>query len=112
VAPKLTLAMKQQQVLLQYRGQEYAMLEKLKGKILYIHEGDVETPFSGTLDAFGEHFVRFVHVVTYKRHYSIDELAEMRKAFETNDPRDVKEIIPVIYKNKNDIATMAELYQL
>ena len=93
---------------MEYKGVEADMLEALKGKVLYIDEGDSNTPFSGTLDTFGENFIRFTDVATYRIHFSLSQLGDMRKALEENDG---EERIPVLYKNKNDIATLVELYQ-
>ena len=91
----------------EYRGIEIDMLQALKGRTLYVHEGDTNTPFSGTLEQFGENFLKFVDVTTYSNHFL--RVADMREALE-ND-RWVSEQIPALYKNKNDIATLVDLYQ-
>jgi hypothetical protein len=94
------------------KGVDLSMLSSLKGKTLYIHEGDNNTPFSGKLVEYGEKLLKFVDVTTYLNHYGLSELDNMRKALK--DPEREGEIltkIPVLYKNRDSIATLLELYQ-
>jgi hypothetical protein len=103
-------SIKLEQRVMQLKGVEADMLESLKGKILYVHEGDIQdNPFVGKIAAYGENFVKFTEVVICSSFYDRDDLNKLRKDLE-NRARGNMQDLPVLYKNKNDIATMIELY--
>src|SRR5438128_1392631 len=102
-------SMKLEQRLMQLKGIEADMLESLKGKILYVHEGEYFNPFIGKLAEYGENLLKFTEVAVCRHFYGKDQLNELRSSFEERNRGDLIDI-PVLYKNKNDIATIVELY--
>lgn len=93
------------------KGMDLAMLSSLKGKVLYIDEGEGRTPYIGKLVEYGENLLKFVDVRIFQSHHTLHELDGMRRKLEEG-----KEFgqeltkIPVLYKNRTHIATLIELY--